>query len=282
MMWVEERASSALLDAAKGFGYVAAVRAMNRAVEKAKMSGIAIVGIRNSNHFGIAGYHARVAAESGLIGIAMTNARAEMAPWGSAKPVLGTNPWGMAVPRGEGHNPIVLDIALTQSGKGMMRWLQRAGLPMPDHWALTRDGRRTTDPSAAMDGPLLPVGDHKGYGLSLITDVLSGVMTGALFGGSVFQDDRDYDVGHAMVAIDPEAFLPRQDFEARLERLVHEVKAAPPLDPRQPVLLPGEAEEERAGRRLVRGIPVDVQTVDRLAILANDLGVSWSLNEELT
>lgn len=277
MAWVEERSSSALLDAAKGFGYVAAFRAMKRAVDKAKGSGIALVGIRNSNHFGIAGYHAREAARSGLIGIAMTNAGAEMAPWGSAKPVLGTNPWGMAVPRGDGCDPIVLDMALTQSGKGMMRWFERAGLPMPDHWALTRDGRRTTDPSAAMDGPLLPVGDYKGYGLSLITDVLSGVMTGALFGGSVFQDDQNYDVGHVMIAVDPEAFLPRQDFEARLERLINEVKTAPPIDPNQPVLLPGEAEEERARRRLAHGIPVDVQTVDRLAILAEELGVPWSL-----
>lgn len=281
MTWVREQASSALLDAAKGFGYVAAVRAMRRAVEKAKGGGIAIAGIRNSNHFGIAGYHAKEAAKSGLVGIAMTNAGAEMAPWGSAKPVLGTNPWGMAVPRGGGHDPIVLDIALTQSGKGMMRWLQRAGLPMPDHWALTRDGQRTTDPSAAMDGPLLPVGDYKGYGLSFMTDVLSGVMTGALFGGSVFQDDRNYDVGHAMIAVDPEAFLPRQDFEERLERLIDEVKTAPPIDANQPVLLPGEAEEERARRRLVHGIPVDVKTVDRLAILAEELSVPWSLQEEL-
>ena len=196
MAWLEERPSSALLDAGKGLGYVAAYRAMGCAIEKARGSGIAMVGVRNSNHFGIAGYHAKQAATAGLIGIAMTNAGAEMAPWGSAKPVLGTNPWGMAVPRSGGKDPIILDIALTQSGKGMMRWLERAGLPMPEHWALTPDGQRTTDPSAGMDGPLLPIGDYKGYGLSLLTDVLSGVMTGALFGGSVFQDDTNYDVGH--------------------------------------------------------------------------------------
>jgi LDH2 family malate/lactate/ureidoglycolate dehydrogenase len=282
MVWVEERSSSALLDAAKGFGYVAASRAMTRAIEKARGSGIAIVGVRHSNHFGIAGYHAKQAADSGLIGIAMTNAGAEMAPWGSAKPVLGTNPWGMAVPRGGQRDPMVLDMALTQSGKGMMRWFERAGLPMPENWALTADGQRTTDPSAAMDGPLLPVGEYKGYGLSLITDVLSGVMTGSLFGGSVFQDDRNYDVGHTMIAVDPEAFMPRGEFAARLERLIDEVKSAPPIDADRPIMLPGEAEQERARRRKTDGVPVDVETVERLAKLAKELGIAFSLTEELS
>jgi LDH2 family malate/lactate/ureidoglycolate dehydrogenase len=281
MVWVEERSSSALLDARKGLGYVGAFRAMGRAIELARGSGIAMVGVRNSNHLGIAGYHAKQAATSGLIGIAMTNAGAEMAPWGSAKPVLGTNPWGMAVPRAGGQNPIILDIALTQSGKGMMRWLERAGLPMPDHWALTPDGQRTTDPSAGMDGPLLPMGDYKGYGLSLLTDVLSGVMTGALFGGSVFQDDTNFDVGHLLIAVDTGAFMPPEEFATRLERLIDEVKTAPPIDPGEPVLLPGEAEQERARRRLVEGIPVDVETVERLATLAGELGVPFSLGEEL-
>lgn len=281
MAWVEERSSSALLDAAKGFGYVAAHHAMTRAIEKARGSGIAIVGVRHSNHFGIAGYHAALAAKSDLIGIAMTNAGAEMAPWGSAKPVLGTNPWGMAVPRGGERDPVILDIALTQSGKGMMRWLERSGLPMPEHWALTPDGERTTDPSAAMDGPLLPVGDYKGYGLSLVTDVLTGVMTGSLFGGSVFQDDRNYDVGHTMIVIDPEAFLPRGEFGARLERLIAEVTTAPPIDPEQPVQLPGEAEQQLARKRQMDGIPVDVETVEGLSKLAQELGVSFPLTEEL-
>ena len=105
MHWVEDRAATSVLDAAKGLGYVAAWRAMDRAVEKAGGTGIAMVGVRHSNHFGIAGYHAKRAAEQGLIGVAMTNAGAEMAPWGSATPVLGTNPWGIAVPRGSGHDP---------------------------------------------------------------------------------------------------------------------------------------------------------------------------------
>ena len=313
MRWVRESAATALLDAGKGLGYVAARRAMDRAIDKARGAGIAMVTVRHSNHFGIAGYHAKRAADVGLIGIAMTNAGAEMAPWGSARPVLGTNPWGIAVPRaapaehrvtevtgtteaaaaphgaradeggavadhtGARRDPIVLDMALTQSGKGMMRWLERAGLPMPGHWALTAEGARTTDPAAAMDGPLLPIGDYKGYGLSLVTDILTGVLTGSLFGGQVFQDDLDYDVAHTMIAIDPDAFMPRPQFEARLETFVAEVLAAPPIDPDRPVQLPGEAEQRRARVRLRRGVPVDRRTVAGLRELAAELGVPWSL-----
>lgn len=283
MTWVSETAATALLDADKGLGYVAAHRAMDRAIEMARGAGIAMVAVRHSNHFGIAGYHAKRAADAGLIGIAMTNAGAEMAPWGAARPVLGTNPWGVAVPRGTrgrgvtaGRDPIVLDMALTQSGKGMMRWLERAGLTMPDHWALTPDGARTTDPRAAMDGPLLPVGDYKGYGLSLVTDILTGVLTGSLFGAQVFQDDRNYDVAHTMIAISIDAFMPRQRFAERLEALIADVLSAPPIDPARPVQLPGQAEQERARRRLERGIPVDGATVRGLRRLAAELGVPFA------
>jgi len=276
MRWLVDRPSYALLDAAKGFGYVAASRAMRKAIGLARSSGIAMVGVRNSNHFGIAGYHALQAANAGLIGWAMTNARAEMAPWGSAEPVLGTNPWGIAVPR-QGQPPIVLDMALTMSGKGMMRWLQRAGLPMPDNWALTPDGKRTTDPAAAMDGPVLPIGEYKGYGLSLISDVLAGVMTGALFGRSVFQDEQHFGVGHLMLAIDPAALGPREAFDQRLEQLIAEVLAAPPIDDQRPVVLPGEVEQRRAEERRRDGIPIDSTTVEQLRSYAAEYGVACPL-----
>ncbi|NDJ59486.1 MAG: Ldh family oxidoreductase [Chloroflexi bacterium] len=276
MQWITDGPSFALLDAAKGFGYVAAHRAMQRAIEKAKTTGIAMVGVRHSNHFGIAGYHALQAAQNGLIGWAFTNAKAEMAPWGSAQVVLGTNPWGIAIPRQDTH-AIVLDMALTMSGKGMMRWYQQEGKAMPDTWALTPDGQRTTDPAAAMDGPLLPIGEYKGYGLSLITDVLSGVMTGALFGLSVFQDEQNFDVGHMLVAINPNALLPSADFDQRLEALVADIKSAPPIDPNRPVLLPGEVEFTRMAQRQQAGIPVARETVEQLRPLAASVGVEFTL-----
>ena len=276
MNWLRDGPSFALLDAAKGFGYVAATRAMERAIVKAQESGVGLVGVRNSNHFGIAGYHAWQAAKVGFIGWSFTTAKAEMAPWGAFLPVLGTNPWGIAIPRHE-KPPIVLDMALTMSGKGMMRWYMEEGRDMPDSWALTPDGKTTTDPAAAMDGPVLPIGEYKGYGLSLITDVLAGVMTGALFGGSVFQDDQNYDVGHMMLAIKPDNFMPTNEFEKRLEMLVAEVKAAPPIDPERPIILPGEVEFRRMEERRRNGIPVSRETVAELQKLASDLDVPFPL-----
>jgi LDH2 family malate/lactate/ureidoglycolate dehydrogenase len=276
MRWTTEGTCFALLDAAKGFGYVAAQRAMERAVELAQQNGVGLVGVRNSNHFGIAGFHAVYAAHRGCIGWVFTNARAEMAPWGAVKPVLGTNPWGIAIPRGDDF-PIVLDIALTMSGKGMMRWWEKLGRPMPTSWALTPDGRTTTDPSEAMDGPLLPIGEYKGYGLSLVSDVLAGVMTGALFGLSVFQDDQQYDVGHLMLAVNPDVFMPRAEFDRRLAQLVQEVKSAPPIDSDRPVMLPGEIERDRMEQRRREGVPVAVETVEGLRELATELGVTCPL-----
>ena len=276
MTWLSDGPAYALLDAAKGFGYVAAQRAMKRAIEKAKSSGIAMVGVRHSNHFGIAGYHALTAAEHGLIGWSMTNAAAEMAPWASAKVVLGTNPWGMAIPRSADH-AIVLDMALTMSGKGMMRWYEREGREMPDNWALTPAGDITTDPAAARKGPLLPIGEYKGYGLSLFTDVVAGVMTGALFGLDVFQDDQNFDVGHMMVAINPTAMMTKDEFDRRLEEFVRQVKSAPPIDSARPVMLPGEVEFGRMNDRQTTGIPVSRETVAGLRDLAADIAVEFSL-----
>jgi LDH2 family malate/lactate/ureidoglycolate dehydrogenase len=272
MTWEREGGAFALLDAAKGFGYVAAHKAMARAVTLAKDVGIAIVTVRNSNHFGIAGYHAVQAAKAGLIGWSMTNARSEMAPWGSAEPVLATNPWGMAVPTPLEH-PIMLDMALTMSGKGMMGWYKQLGKDMPESWALTKDGRTTTNPAEAMDGPLLPIGEYKGYGMSLITDILTGVMSGAQFGLSVFRDEQHYDVSHTMVAIQPEVFMDRDVFDTRLAQLISEVKDAKPIDPTKPVLLPGELEYQREQTRKKDGIPVAQKTVVELRKLADDIGI---------
>lgn len=275
--WIRQGPAYALLEANKAFGYYAANTAMRRAVELARASGIGIVGVRNSNHFGIAGYHAKTAADAGCIGLAMTNAKAEMAPWGAKTPVLGTNPWGWAVPRREAY-PIILDMALTMSGIGMIAWAHREGRPVPDDLALTADGRRTTNPADLLEGGTqLPIGRAKGYGLSFMTDVLTGVLMGAKFGTAVFQDDTHFNVAHVMIAVNIEAFMPREQFFDRLERLVREVKAATPITPGDEILLPGEAEQRRMQERLRYGIPVDVETVERLRPIADDLGVAFPL-----
>jgi LDH2 family malate/lactate/ureidoglycolate dehydrogenase len=278
-----ETPAVALVDAHKGFGYVTGTRAMRLAIEKAQVVGIGAVLVRHSNHYGQAGYHAETATKAGMIGLVMTNALAEMAPWGGKKAVLGTNPWGLGVPRGD-RDPILLDMALTQSGQGMIRWAMREGKSVPDNWALTPEGRRSTNPADFLSpdgekpvGTQYPIGEFKGYGLSLFTDAIAGVLSGSLFGISCFVDMTNHDVGHFFVALNPATFMPRATYEARLEQLVAEVKAAEAIEPGGEIYLPGELEfrSERASR--TTGIPIDQKTVERLRTLAAEYGVDCPL-----
>ncbi len=128
-----------------------------------------------------------------------------------------------------------------------------------------------------MDGPLLPIGEYKGYGLSLIMDVLAGVMTGSLFGLNVFQDEDNHDVGHVMLALDPGAFMPREEVDMRLEGLIAEVKRAPPINPARPVILPGEVEFKRMQQREQNGVPLSREAVEGLRALASELKVKFPL-----
>lgn len=280
---IHETPAVALVDAHKGLGYSMAAKAMRLAIQKARVVGTGCVVVRHSNHFGQAGYHAEAAAKAGMIGLAMTNAAAEMAPWGGKKAVLGTNPWGIAIPREQGF-PILLDMALTMSGQGMIMWAYREGQSIPDNWALTADGRRSTNPADFLSqdgqkatGTQLPIGEFKGYGLSLFTDVITGVLSGSLFGLSCFTDVTNHDVGHFLLALNPEVFMPRPEFQARLEQLVTEIKSAQPIEPGGEIYLPGELEYRREQQRLQAGIPVDQNTVIRLRELAHERGITCPL-----
>jgi LDH2 family malate/lactate/ureidoglycolate dehydrogenase len=263
----------ALLDGHNGLGQVIAVQAMRRAIAKAATVGIGVVGVRHSNHLGIAAYTAMLALDHGCIGLSLTNAGPEMAPWGGITPLLGTNPWGVAIPTG-GEFPIVLDMALTMSGKGMIRWHAREGLPIPPTWALTRDGHVTTDPHAADAGPLLPIGEFKGTGLSLVTDVLTGVLTGGAFGSQPYRDRKNHDVSHLMIAIDIAQWMPLSEFEQRMQRFVAELKASEKAPGVSEVFLPGELEYRRSVERRANGVPVVDETLTDLKALAGELDIA--------
>jgi LDH2 family malate/lactate/ureidoglycolate dehydrogenase len=279
---LKETPCSALLDAHKGFGYAAADRAMRLAVEKAGQCGIGVAVVRHSNHFGQAGFHAETATKAGMIGIAMTNALAELAPWGGKTAALGTNPWGLGIPR-RSTVPILLDMALSPSGQGMILWAARENRDIPDNWALTLDGRRSTNPTdfIADDGQTfvgtqLPMGDFKGYGLSLFTDVVTGVLGGSLFGTDVFRDITNHDVGHLLMALNPRHFVGEEEFYTGVEELVAQIREVAPLE-ETTILLPGEREfatEEECSRI---GVPVDRSTAVRLKTLAAELGVPCPL-----
>jgi len=278
---VQESPALALVDGHNAPGTVVAVKAMRLAVEKAKTCGVGMVLVRHSTHFGSASYSASQALAHGCIGVSMTNAGPEMAPWGGIDPVLGTNPWAVAVPTGDAPDamPIILDMALTMAGKGMMGWLLRDGRKMPESWAITKDGHTTDDPAAAMDGTLLPMGEYKGYGLSLITDVLTGVLSGGAFGTVPYANPAKQDVAHQFIAYDIDWFMDRADFYANLGEFIRMVKSSRTRPGVDQILLPGELEWRRGQEKTRRGVPLDPHMYAELCQAAQEMGVAWPFEE---
>lgn len=270
---VRESPALALADAGDGPGSVAGIRAMRLAVEKAKVCGVGTVLVRNGTHYGSSSVHVAEAVAAGCIGIAMTNAGPEMAAWGGATAMIGTNPWGIGAPSDLGF-PIILDIALTTAGKGMMRWFAREGRRMPRDWALTPDGHETDDPEAAMAGALLGIGEYKGYGLSFMTDAMTGVLSGGGFGRKPYSDPLHQDVSHLFTAIDIAWFMPLADYARRLGDFARDIKTSKLRPGFSEVLVPGEMEHRRVVEKTRSGVPLDRVVFDELAALARDLGIA--------
>ena len=270
---VKESPALALIDARNGLGSVAGLRAMRLAVQKAKVCGVGCVVVRNGTHYGSSAVHSSEALEHNCLGLAFTNAGPEMAAWGGATPVVGTNPWSIAAPSDKGF-PVVLDIALTTAGKGMMRWYEREGKPMPRDYALTPDGDETDDPAAAMQGALLGIGQYKGYGLSLMTDALTGVLGGGAFGTEPYNDPARQNVSHTFLAFDIAWFMPVDEYRARMGRLIDMVRASRLRPGFSEVLVPGELEHRRVSDKTANGVPLDREVYDDLVLLGYELGVS--------
>lgn len=276
---VRETPVAALMDARHGLGIVVADRAMRIAAAKAKEVGMGCVGVRNSTHCGFLAFYTRRAALEDLIAFAFTNAAASQAPWGGREPYFGTNPLSVGIPRRDGP-PIVVDMATTVAARGKIRLAAQKGERIPEGWAIDREGRPTTDPRAAMEGLILPVGGPKGYGLALLVDVLSGVLTGGVFGPEVgaLAEDRRQRVGHFFLALRADLFVPLDQFLGSVEEMARQIKACPPMVGFERVLLPGEPEEIRSESNRRAGITMSEAVVRELEALGEELGVScpWS------
>ncbi|HUN07170.1 MAG TPA: Ldh family oxidoreductase [Aggregatilineales bacterium] len=277
---VKESPALALVDGHNGLGSPVAQRAMRIAIEKAKVCGVGTVIVRNSTHFGSSAVHARIAADAGCIGIATTNAGPEMAPWGASTGVVGTNPWGIAAPTG-GDFSVVMDIALTTAGKGMMQWYEREGRKMPLDWALTPDGLETDDPAAAMKGALLGIGQYKGYGLSMMTDVMTGVLGGGGFGLAPYSNPSRQDVSHFFMALDIEWFMPLSEFKSRMDSFIRDIKAAKLRPGFTEILVPGEIDYRREMDYRQNGARLDAVIFDQLQELAQKLQIDFPFTREV-
>lgn len=276
---LKESPALALVDGHIGLGSVVAQKSMELAISKAKLSGVGTVIVRNSTHYGSSAVPARIAVEHDCIGLAFTNAGPEMAPWGGREGRVGTNPWGMAAPTG-GAFPVVLDIALTTSGKGMMRWLQREGQKMPLDYALTPDGHVTDDPAAAMAGALLGIGEHKGYGLAMLTDVLTGVISGGAYGLTPYANPAQQDVAHTFIALDIAWFMDVDAFKQRMDAFIAEIKSSATRPGFDEILVPGEIDYRRERDYRQNGARLDAVVFDELHALAQTLGIAFPFERE--
>ncbi len=274
--FVVDAGAVAVLDGGDSLGQAVAVRAARSAIARAKQHGVGAVAVRNSNHFGTAMYYTRIAAAEGCVGILSTNASPSMAPWGGAKKAVGNNPWSIAAPAGR-HPPMVLDIANTSVARGKIYLAKNRGQPIPDGWAIDAEGRPTTDPLAALAGTVLPMAGHKGYAISVMMDVISGVLSGARFLSGVhgpYEPKQKSGAGHLFIALDVAAFRPLADFEADIEAMIAELKSVPSAPGTEEIYYPGEIEIRNEARQRETGLDLATETISALEAEAARAGLA--------
>jgi LDH2 family malate/lactate/ureidoglycolate dehydrogenase len=273
---VAEGPATALLDGGGGLGHLPADRAMKMAIAKARQNGVAVVVVRDSGHFGAAGSYATMAADAGLLGLVTTNAvRPAVVPTYGADPMLGTNPIACAAPSGAGRH-FVLDMATStvSMGKLWARWREGRGIPVG--WAVDAQGDPLTNGRiAAEHRRLTPLGSrpetasHKGYGLAVLVEILSGALPG--------QVGRDRRVGHFFCAIDPGRFREQGSFERDLDLLTDSLRACRPIAPGRPVLVAGDQARAAREQRLRAGIPLPRSVIEDIRTVARRSRVPFSL-----
>jgi LDH2 family malate/lactate/ureidoglycolate dehydrogenase len=290
---VREAPAIALIDADAGLGHPVSVRAMNLAVDKCRATGVAVVSVVNSHHFGAAGCYARIAAERGAIGMVTSATRGvTMVPTFAAEPVMGTNPLAFAAPARR-NPPFQLDMATTTVAAGKVKVYKLNHTPLPSGWVVDGDGHPVTDAEEAFryvfersEGGITPlggareVGGHKGYGLAVMVHILGGVLGGASFSpirNRAQKPSDPHNIGHFFMAIDPLAFRADGEFENDLDQVIDVLHDAKRADPAQPVLVAGDPEMATWAERLRDGVPIPADLMEQLREVATSAGVPFVL-----
>jgi LDH2 family malate/lactate/ureidoglycolate dehydrogenase len=287
---VHERPGTAVVDGDSGLGLVVAPKAMQIAIDKGLVTGAGYVSVRNSNHFGIAGVHAMMALQHDMIGMAMTNASALVAPTFSKQRMLGTNPIAVAIPAGT-EQPFVADFATTTASNGKLEILQRKDQPAPIGWVQTAEGQPSRHAHALKDGgALLPLGgsregaSHKGYMLGSIVDIFSGVLSGANYGPWVPpfpayvpmpEHMPGKGIGHFFGAMRIDGFREAGDFKKDMDQWIRAFRNAKPVNGHDAVVIPGDPEREYEKERSAHGIPLNELVVEDLKDLAKRLSLKF-------
>jgi len=261
---VRRKGGACLIDAGGGLAYEAAAMAVKEAIRRARRYGVAISGVTSSHHFGAAAYHLAPVAEAGLVGLAFTNSPSAINAWGGSKAFFGTNPIAAIFPR-RNAAPIVVDLSLTEVTRGKIMLAAKEGRPIPLGWAVDRDGNPTTDAKAALTGSLTAIGGVKGTALALMVEVLCVALTGAAFSfenDSYFEPGRAPRIGHAILAIDPDALAGAASYFSRLEVMVAAMLAD------EGVRLPGARRHQSVAKARAEGIEVSETLLQELRTLA--------------
>ena len=258
---VKAKGGAVLVDARCGLAFPACALAVDEVIRRAREHGVAFAGVTNSHHFGVAAYHLMPIASAGFVGLAFGNSPAAMAVAGGKRALLGTNPIAAAFPRRK-DAPLVVDLSLSEVARGKVMVAAKEGRAIPPGWALDRDGNPTTDPKAALDGSMLPMGGTKGAMLALIVELLVTALTGASMGfeaSSFFVDEGNRPrLGQAFLAFDPAALAGREVYLKRIETLIAEMKKD------EGVRLPGYRRDAMAARAAIVGIDIPQALIDDL------------------
>lgn len=274
---IESRTATAVVDGDNGLGHLVMRHATELAIEKARTTGVAWVGVRHSNHAGPAALYAMMPLAHDMIGLYVAVGSANhLPPWGGTEMLLSTNPIAVAIPAAN-NPPIVLDMATTVAAYGKVKTAAQRGETMPEGWMIDKNGAPLTDPTRAAEGFLLPIGGAKGYGLALIFGILAGTLNGAAFGRDVVDFNADSktltNTGQFIVALDIKAFTDPERFKLGIDKVYAEMKSSPLLPGVDEIRLPGERLHRVTTERRAGGIPLAAPLATQLAQLANDLGI---------
>jgi LDH2 family malate/lactate/ureidoglycolate dehydrogenase len=293
---VRETPVTALIDGDAGLGHFCTVMGMEIAIAKAKATGVGIVSVFNSTHFGAAGYYAAMASREGLLGLVTCTTRGNpVLPTRSAAPVLGTNPIAFAAPT-KRNRPFLLDMSTSTVAQNKVKVYDLQGRPLPPGWVLDEHGSPVIDSAVAMEkvtvthtagitalGGTAEMSSHKGYGLSVMVQILSATLSGGSFTPirkrTQGRGDPD-NIGHFLMALDPKAFRAEGEFEDDLDEVIDVLHASPASDAREPVLVAGEPEEIARKERLRDGIPVPSSLADRIREICERCGAPFLLGAD--
>jgi len=281
---INETPAAFHLDGGHGMGAVVAAKAMRMCMEKARSSDIAMCSLRAGTHFGIASYYTMQAADKGMIGFACSNAPATMAPWGGITPMLGTNPFSISVPAGR-HSPIVFDSSSSIVARGKINLAEIENRPIPPGWAIDDKGQPTTNATEALKGSVLPFGEHKGYGIALMIDILAGILSGAGYGphiGPLWNNSETHqNLGFFLLAINIAAFRNEEDFKAEIDQMIDAIKASKKAPNTDEILIPGEIEFRNGQYNRKHGIVVGPGVQRDLEALRCEFALEFDLAAHL-